>query len=56
MLIGSVQYRLGYAAKGEQIYREVYQKTTGKDNEVDKALHHASSQALERLHPEQKFP
>ena len=55
MLIGGLHYRLGSPQKGEEIYREVYQKTAGKDSEVDKAVHHAASQALERLHPDQKF-
>ena len=56
MLIGSLHYRLGKPQKGEETYREVYQRTTGKNSEVDKAVHRAASQALERLHPEQKFP
>jgi hypothetical protein len=56
MLIGSLNYRLGRPQKGEEIYREVYQRTAGKNSDVDKAVHHAASQALERLHPEQKFP
>ena len=56
MLIGSLDYRMGRPQKGEEIYREVYQRTAGKNSEVDKAVHHAASQALERQHPEQKFP
>jgi len=56
MLIGSLHYRLGNPQKGEEIYRQVYQRTAGKNSEVDKAVHRAASQALERLHPEQRFP
>ena len=56
MLIGSLQFRMGRPQKGEEIYREVYQRTAGKNSEVDKAVHNAASQALERQHPEQKFP
>jgi tetratricopeptide (TPR) repeat protein len=56
MLIGSLNYRLGRPQKGEEIYREVYQRTAGKNSDVDKAVHRAASQALERQHPEQKFP
>jgi tetratricopeptide (TPR) repeat protein len=56
MLIGSLHFRLGKPQQGESIYREVYQNTAGKISEVDVAVHHAASQALERLHPEQKFP
>ena len=56
MLIGSVQYRLGNPRPGEKSYREVYQGTAGKNSEVDKAVHKAAGQALERLHPGQPFP
>ncbi|HXW14793.1 MAG TPA: hypothetical protein VEN79_09815 [Terriglobia bacterium] len=56
MLIGSLFYRLGNPKKGEEIYHEVYQRTAGKNSVVDKAVHHAASQALERQHPGQKFP
>jgi tetratricopeptide (TPR) repeat protein len=56
MLIGSLQYRLGRPQNGEAIYREVYQRTAGRNSEVDKAVHKAASQALERIHPEQQFP
>jgi hypothetical protein len=51
-----LDYRLNKPQQGEAVYRDVYQRTAGKDSEVDKAVHHAASQALERLHPEQKFP
>jgi tetratricopeptide (TPR) repeat protein len=56
MLIGSIHYRMGRPQKGEEIYREVYLKTAGKNSIVEKAVHHAAGQALERQHPEQKFP
>jgi tetratricopeptide (TPR) repeat protein len=56
MLIGSLNYRLGRPEKGEEIYRQVYQRTAGKDSEVEKAVHRAAGQALEKQHPEQKFP
>jgi tetratricopeptide (TPR) repeat protein len=56
MLVGSLQFRLGKPQKGEEIYRDVYRRTTGKNSEVDKAVHRAASQALQRLHPEQQFP
>ncbi|MGO8789360.1 MAG: tetratricopeptide repeat protein [Terriglobia bacterium] len=55
MLIGSLQYRLGRPQKGEEMYREVFQRTAGKTSEVDKAVHQAASQALERLHAQQKI-
>jgi tetratricopeptide (TPR) repeat protein len=56
MLIGSLNFRLGKPQQGEANYREVYQKTAGKTSDVDVAVHQAARQALERLHPEQKFP
>ncbi|MBZ5668128.1 MAG: hypothetical protein LAO04_00130 [Acidobacteriia bacterium] len=55
-LIGSLNCRLGRPQQGEAIYREVYQQTAGKTPDVDVAVHHAAGQALERLHPDQKFP
>jgi tetratricopeptide (TPR) repeat protein len=56
MLIGSLEFRLGAPQKGEALYRDVYQRTAGKNSEVDQAVHNAAGQALERLHPNQKFP
>ena len=56
MLIGSLHYKLGNPKKSEESYRQVYQKTTGKNSEVDKAVHKAAGQALQRLHPGQQFP
>jgi tetratricopeptide (TPR) repeat protein len=56
MLVGSLEFRLGNPQKGEERYREVYQRTAGKNSDVDKAVHRNASQALERLHPGQKFP
>lgn len=55
MLLGSLQYRMGKPQKGEQIYRQVYEKTMGKTSEVEKAVHHAASEALQKQHPDQKF-
>jgi tetratricopeptide (TPR) repeat protein len=55
-LIGSLNFRLERRRQGEAIYREVYQRTAGKTSEVAAAVHHATGQALERLHPDQKFP
>ena len=56
MLIGSLHFRLGNAKNGEEIYREVYQSTAGKNSDVNRAVHKAASEALARLHPDQKFP
>ncbi len=56
MLMGSLDYRLGRPQKGEELYRQVYQKTTARNSEVDRAVHRAAGRALERLHPGQTFP
>jgi len=56
MLIGSLDYRMGRSQKGEEVYRAVYQKTARKNSAVDQAVHRATGRALERQHPEQKFP
>ena len=55
MLIGSLHFRIGNPKKGEEIYREVYQTTAGMNSDVEKAVHKAATQALARLHPDQKF-
>ncbi len=55
MLIGSLHFRKGDPVKGEEIYREVYQSTAGKNSDVDRAVHKAATEALARLHPDQKF-
>jgi tetratricopeptide (TPR) repeat protein len=56
MLMGSLNFRLGRPQQGEALYREVYQQTAGKTSDVSVAVHRAAGQALERLHPDQKFP
>jgi tetratricopeptide (TPR) repeat protein len=55
MLIASLHFRMGDPKKGEEIYREVYQSTAGNKSEVENAVHKAATQALARLHPDQKF-
>ena len=55
-LAGSLEFRLDKPREGEAVYREVYQRTAGNTSPVDAAVHHAVGQALERLHPGQKFP
>ena len=55
MLIGSLHFRIDQREQGEKIYREVLERTAGKNSEVDQALHGAAHQALQRLHPDQKF-
>ena len=42
--------------KGEEIYREVYQKTTGKNSEVDKRSTKPPAKPWNGCHPGQKFP
>jgi tetratricopeptide (TPR) repeat protein len=55
MLIGSLHYRISQPHKGEEIYRQVYESTAGKNSDVNVAVHKAAAQALARLHPDQKF-
>ena len=55
MLIGSLHARLGSPQKAEETYRSVYRRTAAKNSEVSAAVHKAARQALERLHPEEKF-
>jgi tetratricopeptide (TPR) repeat protein len=55
MLIGSLHFRMGEREQGEAIYREVYRRTAGRKSEVDEALHKASREALQRLHPGQEI-
>jgi hypothetical protein len=55
MLIGSLRFRMGEREQGEAIYREVYRRTAGGKSEVDAALHKASREALQRLHPGQEI-
>jgi tetratricopeptide (TPR) repeat protein len=55
-LIGSLNIRLDRRQEGEAIYRKVYERTAGKPDEDDAAVHRAVGQALERLHPGEKFP
>lgn len=55
MLIGSLEFRTGNPKKGEEIYREVYQTTAGKNSDVNVAVHKAAIEALSRLHPDQKL-
>jgi tetratricopeptide (TPR) repeat protein len=55
MLAGSLHFRMSQPRKGEAIYREVYQSTAGRNSDVEIAVHKAATEALARLHPDQKF-
>jgi tetratricopeptide (TPR) repeat protein len=55
MLIGSLHCRLGHTQECDTQYREVYAKTAGQNAEVQQALHRAAQQALQRMHPQEKF-
>ena len=55
MLIASLHCRMGHRQKCEAGYRDVYNRTAGGKNEVEKALRSAARQALARRHPEEKF-
>jgi tetratricopeptide (TPR) repeat protein len=53
MLVGSLHFRIGERTRGEQIYWEVLKKTAGGKTDVEKAVHQAAHEALQRLHPGQ---
>ncbi len=54
-IAGSLRCRLGRTQECDAIYREVFKKTAGEKAEVRQALHRAAQQALQRMHPEEKF-
>ncbi|MBZ5514228.1 MAG: hypothetical protein LAN62_05185 [Acidobacteriia bacterium] len=51
MLIASLQCRTGHSQECDAGYRDVFQRTEAEKSEVDKALHAAARQALQRMHP-----
>jgi tetratricopeptide (TPR) repeat protein len=55
ILVGSLEIRLGRAAKGETIYRQVLKETAGATSEAGRAFHRAARQALLAQHPNEKF-
>jgi tetratricopeptide (TPR) repeat protein len=56
MVLSSLYCRMGQAEKCDAGYREVYIRTAGARNEVEKALRRAARQALQRRHPQEQFP
>jgi tetratricopeptide (TPR) repeat protein len=55
LMIASLEMRLGKRAEGESTYRRVLAETGGQQNIVGQAVHRQVAQALERLHPGEKF-
>jgi len=56
MVLSSLYCRMGEAEKCDAGYREVYNRTAGAKNEVEKSLRRAARQALQRRHPQEQFP
>ena len=56
MLIASLQCRMGQPQECDAGYRDVYNRTAGAKNEVEKALRRAARQALERRHLQEQIP
>jgi tetratricopeptide (TPR) repeat protein len=56
MLIASLHCRMGHGQECDAGYRDVYNRTAGATNEVEKALHSAARHALQRRHPQERFP
>ena len=52
---GSLRCRLGQTHECDAVYRETFRKTAGEKAEVQQALHRAAQQALQRMHPGEKF-
>jgi len=55
LLSAEMRLRLGETRDGDQLYRKVFQDTTGKTSETDRAVHRAAHEGLARLHPAEKF-
>ncbi len=55
LLAGSLDCRLGQTPQCETIYREVLKKTAGDEAEAKQAIHRATRNALERMHPSETF-
>jgi tetratricopeptide (TPR) repeat protein len=56
LVISSLYCRMGQAERCDAGYHEVYNRTAGAQNEVEKALRRAARQALQRRHPQEQFP
>lgn len=54
-IAGSLRCRLGRTQECDAVYRETFRKTAGEKAEVRQALHRAAQQALQRMHPDEKF-
>ncbi len=55
LMVASLQIRLGNAAEGDALYREVFKSTLGEKSETHRAIHRAVKDALQRRHPDEKF-
>jgi len=55
LMVASVYMRLGQRQKGEEMYRQVLAETAHSKLIAGQAVHKQVAQALERLHPGEKF-
>jgi tetratricopeptide (TPR) repeat protein len=55
LMVGSVEMRLGQRQRGEEMYRQVLAETAHSKLIAGQAVHKQVAQALERLHPGEKF-
>lgn len=55
LMVGSVQMRLGHREEGEKMYRQILAATANQNGLPANPVHRAVIQALERLHPGEKF-
>jgi tetratricopeptide (TPR) repeat protein len=55
LMVASVYMRLGQRKVGETMYRQVLAQTAAGDSILSKAVHRQVAEALDRLHPGEKF-
>lgn len=55
LMVASIHMRLGHRDRGEAMYHQILAATANQDSLPAKPVHRAVLQALERLHPGQKF-
>jgi tetratricopeptide (TPR) repeat protein len=55
LLAGNLEVRLGRAAAGEALYRQVLKDSQGSKSEAGRAFNRAAKKVLLQLHPNEKF-
>jgi tetratricopeptide (TPR) repeat protein len=55
LMVASVNMRMGERNSGEAMYRQILSQTAGGNSIVTQAVHRQVAEALDRLHPGEKF-